>query len=96
MFFMKEYRPNLHASSYLIQIFIFIYYFSWPGARTWYSGSISGSGQKFRLLAAPAPQHCHQQLFMDQTRKARKGRKSYGKKNTGRNVKFDGGKAVDS
>jgi hypothetical protein len=28
MFFMKEYRPNLHASSYLIPIFIFIYYFS--------------------------------------------------------------------
>jgi hypothetical protein len=33
---------------------------------------------------------------MDQTRKARKGRKIYGKKNTGRNVNFDGGKAVDS
>ncbi len=29
---------------------------------------------------------------MDQTGKARKGRKSYGKKNTGRNQKFDGGK----
>ncbi len=46
MFFMKEYRPNSHVRSYSVPIFIFIYYFSWPGARSQY----------FDILAlAPAP-----------------------------------------
>ncbi len=31
---MKDYRPYAHARSYSIWIFIFIYYFSWPGAET--------------------------------------------------------------
>ncbi len=34
MFFMKEYRPNSHPRSYSIQIFMFIYYISWPRARS--------------------------------------------------------------
>jgi hypothetical protein len=62
MFFMKEYHPNLHARSYSILILILIFYFSCPGARaeTLIFRLQSGSGEKFRLFAAPAPQHCFQ------------------------------------
>jgi hypothetical protein len=58
MFFMKEYRLNSLTRSYSIWIFIFIYYFSWPGAGVPEPKlRYTGSGQKFRLHAAPAPQH---------------------------------------
>ncbi len=68
MFFKKDYQPNSHAGFYSKWILIFIYYLSWPGARagTWSQSrepelklrhSGSSSRQKFRLLAAPAPQH---------------------------------------
>jgi hypothetical protein len=53
MFFMKEYQPNSHAGSYTKWILIFIYYFD---IRLRHFGS--SSGQKFRLHAALAPQHC--------------------------------------
>jgi hypothetical protein len=60
--FMKEYQSNSHAGFYTKWSSIFIYYFKLtrspsrePELR--HSGSSSGSGRKFRLLAAPAPQH---------------------------------------
>jgi hypothetical protein len=59
VFFMKEYQPNLHARSYIL---ILIFYFSClgAGAETSIFQLQSGSGQKFRLFATPAPQHCFQ------------------------------------
>jgi hypothetical protein len=60
MFFRNEYQLNSLALSYStwIMIFIYRYYFSLtrsrePEPKLHYTGS----GQKFRLLAAPAPQH---------------------------------------
>jgi hypothetical protein len=54
MFFMKEYWSNSQARSYSKWIFIFIYYFSWPGAET--SIFRLRLQPKFWLLATPAQQ----------------------------------------
>ncbi len=80
MFFRKEYRYQLNwlAWFYSVWIMILIYHTSlvWPGAgaeiSTSYTGSSSGSSQKFWHLATPAPQHCSEGSYpcLDQSNQA--------------------------
>ncbi len=60
--FMKENRPNSHTRSYSIWILIFFTTLTDPEPKLLHSGS--GSSQKFRLLAAPAPGPQHWIIFV--------------------------------
>jgi hypothetical protein len=60
MFFMKEYQPHSHAGFYNMNVDFYLLLkltrSREPEPKLRHSGS--GSSQKFRLLAAPTPQHC--------------------------------------
>ncbi len=61
--FYERNQPNSHAGSYTIWIFIFYLLLKLTRSREPEPNlRYSGSGKKFRLLAAPAPQHCELQL----------------------------------